>query len=100
MFRLRGPISVWLALVCAASCLVLCYGAWWFVTRGEAEERIFSPLVLPSPAETFSRFSFLWHEMGLIENTLASLRRVVIGFGLAVLVGVPIGVLCGCFSWV
>lgn len=100
MFRLRTPIAAWQALLCSASCLALCYGAWWFVTHGEAEERIFSPLVLPSPSETFSRFSFLWHDMRLVENTLASLRRVVIGFGLAVAVGVPIGVLCGCFSWV
>ena len=100
MFRLRAPIRSWQAVLCSAACLVLCYAAWWFVTLGEAEERIYSPLVLPSPAETFGRFNYLWHDLGLVDNTLASLRRVVIGFGLAVIVGVPIGVLCGCFSWV
>lgn len=100
MFRLRAPIRIWQAILCSVACLALCYGIWWCVTRGEAEERIFSPLVLPSPAETFGKFSYLWHDLALVDNTLASLRRVVIGFGLAVIVGVPIGVLCGCFSWV
>ena len=100
MFRLRTPIRVWQAALCSAACLALCYGAWWFVTLGESEERIYSPLVLPSPAETFDKFGYLWHDLSLVDNTLASLRRVVIGFGLAVIVGVPIGVLCGCFSWV
>jgi ABC-type nitrate/sulfonate/bicarbonate transport system permease component len=100
MFRLRVPIPVWQAILCSGACLTLCYGIWWFVTHGEAEERIFSPLILPSPAETFGKFGYLWHDLGLVENTVASLRRVVIGFGLAVIVGVPIGVLCGCFSWV
>jgi NitT/TauT family transport system permease protein len=39
----------------------------------------------------------LWFERALTRNTWASLRRVVLGFGLAVAVGVPVGVLCGCF---
>jgi NitT/TauT family transport system permease protein len=72
---------------------------WWFVTRGETEERIIPPSKgLPSPRETFSYFHTLWFERGLTRNLLTSLRRVGAGFGLATLVGVPVGVLCGCFS--
>lgn len=100
MFRLRGPLAAWQALLWSALCIAICYGVWWFVTRGEPEERIYGPLVLPSPAETFSRFHSLWYDARLPENTYVSLRRVVIGFGLAALIGVPVGVLCGCFSWV
>ena len=100
MFRLRTPIAAWQAIFWSALCIALCGVLWWFVTRGDAEERLFSPLVLPSPTETFAKFHSLWYDARLPENTYVSLRRVVIGFGLAVLVGVPIGVLCGCFSWV
>ena len=77
----------------------VCCGLWWFVTRGEPEERIISPSNgLPSPAETFASFHSLWFDRGLTRNLLTTLRRVVLGFGLATLVGVPLGVLCGCFS--
>ena len=33
----------------------------------------------------------------MTRNLLTTLRRVALGFGLATLVGVPLGVLCGCF---
>jgi NitT/TauT family transport system permease protein len=71
---------------------------WWFVTRGEAEQRILGPTVLPSPAETFATLPSLWFDRALTRNVLASLRRVALGFGLATLVGVPLGILGGCFS--
>jgi ABC-type nitrate/sulfonate/bicarbonate transport system permease component len=73
-------------------------GLWWFVTRGESEERILSYAILPSPGETVASFSSLWFDRALTRNLLATLRRVLLGFGLAAVIGVPIGVLCGCFS--
>lgn len=100
MFRLRSPIPVWQIVCWSALAVACCYAAWRFVTSGDAEERLYSPLVLPSPAETFAKFPSLWHDADLPDNTLVSLRRVAIGFGLACLVGVPVGVLCGCFSWI
>ena len=58
-----------------------------------------SPSILPSPQETFGDFPSLWFDRALTRNTYASLRRVTLGFGLAALVGIPLGVLCGCFPW-
>jgi len=103
---LRKPIPLWQALLCALSCMAVCGGLWWFVTWGEVEpepgsgahERLYGPLVLPSPAETYAKIPSLWSKDHLAENTYKSLRRVVLGFGLAALVGVPVGVFCGCFS--
>jgi NitT/TauT family transport system permease protein len=43
-------------------------------------------------------FRGLFSENSLIANLLVTLRRVVLGFGLAVLLGVPVGILCGCFT--
>jgi NitT/TauT family transport system permease protein len=69
------------------------------VTRGEeAEERIVSPINLPSPQETFSSFPQLWSERGLLANAAITLKRVFMGFCLAVAVAVPLGVMAGCFS--
>ncbi len=95
--RLRKDIPTWEIGLWAAACLAVCFGLWWFVTRGEAEERIVSPLVLPSPAETFADFPSLWSERYLTVNTVVTLKRVILGFGLATVVGVPLGILCGCF---
>jgi ABC-type nitrate/sulfonate/bicarbonate transport system permease component len=94
---LRQAIPQWQVLLYGALCLVFCIGLWWFVTRGEPEQRILSYTVLPSPGETLAAFSSLWFERALTRNTLATLWRVVLGFGLAALVGIPLGILCGCF---
>lgn len=96
---LRRPVSLWQAILYGALCLGLCLAAWWFVTLGEGEERIIGPAVLPSPGETFATFPSLWYQRALTRNVLASLRRVALGFGLAALIGVPLGVLAGCFGW-
>lgn len=79
-------------------CVGVCLGLWWWVTRGAAEERVLGPTVLPSPAETMGTFHSLWFDRALTRNTLVTLRRVSVGFGLAAMVGVPLGILCGCFS--
>ena len=78
--------------------MALVFVLWWYVTRGIPEQRILSPVKLGSPEETLRSFKSLWFERALTRNTLATLRRVFSGFLLAVFVGVPIGVLSGCFS--
>ena len=94
----RGDIPAWQAVLLGTLCIAVCGAIWWGLTYGEiAEERLLGPTVLPSPAETFADFHSLWFDHALSRNTLVSLKRVVLGFGLAALVGIPIGVLCGCF---
>jgi len=95
---LRSEIPAWQTVALGAACLAVCFGAWWGLTRGATvESRVLSPSILPSPQETFASFPRLWFERALTRNTWASLRRVVLGFGLAAAVGIPVGVLCGCF---
>jgi NitT/TauT family transport system permease protein len=96
-FALRKEVPHWQVLLYGALCIILCVGVWWFVTRGEPEERILSYTVLPSPGETLAAFSSLWFDRALTRNTFATLWRVVLGFGLAAIVGIPLGILCGCF---
>ena len=71
---------------------------WWLATLGaSAESRLISPVILPSPAEVIRSFPTLLNERGLLQSIAATLKRVLIGFGLAALVGVPLGILAG--SW-
>jgi ABC-type nitrate/sulfonate/bicarbonate transport system permease component len=96
---LREQIARWQIVLMAVLGAGTFFVLWWFVTRGEPEERILSPSSgLSSPRETFSSLHSLWFDRGLTRNLLTTLRRVGLGFGLATFVGVPLGVLCGCFT--
>ena len=71
---------------------------WWLATTGTAaENRLISPIILPSPAEVIRSFPSLLNDRALMASIAATLKRVLIGFGLAVVVGVPIGIVAG--SW-
>ena len=71
---------------------------WSLATSGlGSEDRLISPIILPSPLEVVRSFPSLWYERALMESIAATLRRVLVGFGLAALVGVPLGIAAG--SW-
>src|SRR3954454_10673700 len=69
---------------------------WWISTTGlGSEDRWISPVILPSPAEVIRSFPSLLRDRALLQSIAATLKRVLIGFGLAVVVGVPLGILAG-----
>lgn len=82
--RLLGALTVAIVLI-----------VWWVATRGQAEARWVSPVILPSPEEVIRSFHSLWFDRNLLASIIATMRRVVLGFGLAVLVGVPLGIIAG-----
>lgn len=98
LFAIRREAPFWQIVAFSLLCMIVCGGLWWFLTRGEADERILSYSVLPSPAETFTSFPALWFDRALTRNVLVTLKRLSLGFGLAAVVGIPLGVLCGCFA--
>ena len=96
-FKIRDEPTLAGRAFMAALCLAGVAALWIYVTRGEAEQRIVSPYTLGSPEEVFGSFPALWTERGLLRNLGESFWRVLQGFGLAVIVGVPIGILCGAY---
>lgn len=107
---LRGESPLGVALLWGATSIA-CVVAVWFVATAEGmrpagdteedrrgpETRIVSPAMLPSPGETLREVPLVFGERRLVRNTLVTLGRVGMGFGLAALVGVPLGVLAACF---
>jgi len=93
LLRVAPPRPVRLLL--GAGGVALLVLAWWFVTRGAAETRLVSPVVLPSPFEVFSSFTSLLNERALVQSIAATLKRVLLGFGLAIVIGVPLGIAAG-----
>jgi len=97
LFALRiAPPPIMRRLVGAAAVGVVVL-IWWLITAGAVENRLVSPIILPSPAEVIRSFPSLLNERALVQSIAATLKRVVIGFGLATLVGVPLGIIAG--SW-
>ena len=80
----RGERVVWPLLAFAAFVAVWHFAVIWSGTK-----------VFPAPGSVARGFVDLQHKGLLLTYTLDSLRRVAIGFGLAVLVGVPLGLTLG-----
>ncbi len=94
---LRGEASAATALLWGVTCIACVLAVWFIATAGEAESRLISPATLPSPGETLAKVPAVFGERKLVANTLVTLRRVCLGFGLSSLAGVPLGVLAACF---
>lgn len=78
--------------------VALMLGTWWFVTSGATvEQRLLSPLILPSPIEVLQAFPKLHFEQGLVRSAGVSFLRVTTGFTLAAIVAVPLGVYMATF---
>src|SRR6266542_2998278 len=98
LFALRIPPPRMIRRLVGAGAIVGVILVWWVATAGAgAENRWISPVILPSPAEVIRSFPSLLNERALLESIAATLKRVLIGFGLAGLVGVPLGIAAG--SW-
>jgi len=109
---LRGGLSAEASFMWGAAGIGTLLGLWYLITAplfqvpvgnlAEAPaEREYAPLVspvmLPGPGTVFRAVPLVFKERKLIPNTLVTLRRVVLGFGVAAAIGVPLGVLAACF---
>jgi NitT/TauT family transport system permease protein len=95
---LRIAPSPLVARILGTATVLLLLFLWWLATRGATpEERFVSPVILPSPNEVVRSFRSLWYDRNLVASIIATMRRVLVGFGLAIAVGVPLGIIAG--SW-
>ncbi|NDJ18231.1 ABC transporter permease subunit [Myxacorys almedinensis A] len=67
---------------------------WWLITTFGTID----PTFLPSPGNVLTAFGRLWSTGELLQDTVASLWRVGVGFAVAVFCSIPVGVLMGSFS--
>ena len=97
----RRAVSGTQGSVLTISFVAVVLALWWFATRGElVEQRLLAPLILPSPHEVLMAFPKLHFEQGLVRSILTSFLRVTVGFSLAALVAVPLGVYMASFPTV
>jgi NitT/TauT family transport system permease protein len=94
---LRRSLDGRTVLVLQAAAVAALLAVWTVLTWGEPERRLLSPLTLPSPFEVLGQVRSLWFDAALTRSVAWSLERILLGFGLAALVGVPVGIAAGCF---
>jgi ABC-type nitrate/sulfonate/bicarbonate transport system permease component len=94
-----GSLSTahWLALTVAG--FVAFFAVWWLVAASGLVQRQF----LPTPLEVLDLFVLLTRApfvgYTLQQHLASSFGRFALGFGLAVAIGVPLGLLMGWFRW-
>jgi NitT/TauT family transport system permease protein len=98
LFSLRLPPPPMTRRLVGVGAVGLIVVVWWIATSGlGSEDRWVSPVILPSPGEVVKSFPALFRERALLQSIAATLKRVLIGFGLAAFIGVPLGIAAG--SW-
>jgi len=68
-----------------------------FLALWDFGHQIYGSLILPSPKDTFIALSEILHDPEMIENILTTIKRVITGFGLAILFGSILGLFAGFF---
>jgi NitT/TauT family transport system permease protein len=95
---IRGAVTRWGRILLGVIPIVVILGAWFLLTMGEAEARVISPLILPSPWEVVKSFPSLWFDAELTRSIVASAWRVILGFGAAFILAFPLGIAMGSFG--
>lgn len=71
--------------------IVVFVGVWELATRFG----LIDPIFLPSPSSVFERAMRTLENGTLVDNVLASTRRVMVGFLMSVVVSIPLGLVLG-----
>ncbi|QKF59997.1 ABC transporter permease [Aliarcobacter lanthieri] len=68
-----------------------------FLALWDFGHQIYGDLILPSPKDTFIALNEILHNPEMVENIFITIKRAMIGFGLAILVGSILGLFAGLF---
>ena len=90
----REPIPKGLYFILALSSFAFFLTMWSILTYG----RFVDPLFLPSPGRVFQAGVDLFLELEFATDILNSVYRVMMGFIIAAIIGVPIGLIMGTFK--
>lgn len=110
--RRRAPLPLWglrsripenTSRLLGAASIVLLFAAWAIcsyvdVTRNGKVEPLVSHFFLPPPDEVLKSLLYLVFERELISAIGISSGRILLAFGLAIAVAVPLGILMGSFE--
>lgn len=93
-WSIRGPMSQRQYWLLAAIGLIVPFAAWWLLAASGFMPKVF----MPGPGDVWTRALNWLAEDDLAGDTLISISRVVIGWGLSLLIALPLGLLIGTYK--
>jgi NitT/TauT family transport system permease protein len=96
--KIRGQIPYGASIVLGSLPVIALLLLWWIFTLGAPEERRIGPTILPSPIEVVQSIPELFTSKDLLHHIWASVRRVGLGYALALIFVLPLGILMGAFG--
>jgi len=94
LFNLREPIPTGVYIALSIGSFAVLLVVWAALTYS----KLIEPLFLPTPTRVFQAGMDLFLEFGFSADILNSTYRVMLGFVLAAVLGVPLGLLVGTFK--
>ncbi|MDR3560169.1 MAG: ABC transporter permease [Negativicutes bacterium] len=91
LFMPKAAIPRHLYWLCSALAFFVLFAVWSILTYG----KVVPPLFLPTPGAIVASAVELFGEFNLLDDVWASVYRVTVGFVVAAVIGVPLGVLMG-----
>jgi NitT/TauT family transport system permease protein len=103
LMEIRGRTPAGAAIALGVVPIIMLVILWWMLTRGIPEERMLGPTILPSPSEVVQSLTDLLssadqENRSLLDHIGISMRRVALGFLLALALALPLGILMGSFG--
>jgi NitT/TauT family transport system permease protein len=96
---IRGIVPKKAAVPLGLVPIALLVALWFLLTSGTVEERVIGPTILPSPSEVVESVPKLFHaDPSLWIHIEVSLRRVLLGYLLALAIVLPLGITMGAFG--
>lgn len=97
---IRGQPPLWARVLLGIVPIAVIVVAWWVLTAGPVEQRTIAPTILPSPTEVFSPAILhkLFSDRDLLHHIGVSMRRIGLGYLLAAVIVLPLGVIMGAFG--
>jgi NitT/TauT family transport system permease protein len=68
-----------------------------FIAAWDVGNQFYGDMILPSPLDSFKTVVTLFKDEEFLENLVITINRVIVGFGISMLVGTVLGLLSGFF---
>jgi NitT/TauT family transport system permease protein len=95
-FRIGDPLGAKTFLLIAVCVFALLFAFWWSATATGWVK----PIFLPSPGAVWTKMVELTLDGTLLNDAGISIYRMLVGFALASLMAIPIGIMIGCYrTW-